>query len=238
MDSLMGIDWRKAWIERDKTRTKAADNVSWDERSKDFKENCGLSDYTDIFVKYLDLEPGQTVLDMGSGPGTIAIPLAKQGHQVIAADFSAGMRNSAQERADESGLTNLTVKALDWNEDWEAAGIMPKSVDVAIASRSTMVEDLGDAFFKLNRTARSKVALTMVTEYGPKGFKALGSKQEGCESYLPDYIYGVNLLLQWGFYPELRYINTIHGNGGAMEGKLIRWAFISWVPISLPTLAL
>ncbi|MDR2036010.1 MAG: methyltransferase domain-containing protein [Coriobacteriales bacterium] len=230
MESLLGIDWRWAWIEFNRLRNKPGDTDYWDDRSKDFKEHSGVSDYTDIFIRYLKLTPGQSVLDMGSGPGTIAIPLAKQGHPVIAADFSAGMRQMAQQRAEELGLAGFEVRALDWNEDWVAAGIQPKSVDVAIASRSTMVDDLGDALMKLDKTARHKVALTMVTEYSPRGFKALGSVQGACKSYLPDYIYGINILLQLGIYPQLRYIDTIHGNGGETENKLVRWAFISWTP--------
>jgi len=230
MDTLLGIDWRQAWIEQNKTRQIAAESSVWDERSKDYKDHSGISDYRDLFIKYLDLKDSQSVLDMGSGPGTIAIPLAQKGHQVIAADFSAGMREIARQRATELGLANLQVKALDWNQDWPAAGIKPKSVDVAVASRSTIVDDLGDAFIKLDTTARAKVAITMVTEHSPKGFKALGSTQEGCKEYLPDYIYGINLLLQWGGYPELRFIDTVHGNGLKMQDKLVRWAFITWQP--------
>ena len=228
MDSLLGIDWREAWIERSKARNKPSDRSCWDERSQDFKEHSGVSAYTDIFLQYLNLEPGQSVLDVGSGPGTISIPLALGGHSVVAADFSAGMREAARKRAMDLQLTNFEVVALDWNEDWEQAGIKPKSVDVAIASRSTMVDDLGDAIMKLDRTARNKVAISMVTEYSPRGFKALGSAQDGCKQHLPDYIYGVNLLLQWGAYPELRFIDTTYGNGADMEDKLVRWAYISW----------
>jgi len=233
VDTLLGIDWREAWLEREKKRNKAAQSSCWDERSQDFKEHSGVSAYTDIFLQYLDLEPGQSVLDMGSGPGTVAIPLALRGHRVVAADFSPGMREVALQRAHEQGLKDFEVKALDWNEDWQVAGIKPKSFDVVIASRSTMVDDLGAAFEKLDLTARSKVALTMVTEYGPKGYKPLGSEQDGCAEYLPDYIYGVNLLLQMGIHPELRYIETTHGNCPDMEGKLVRWAYLSWEPMTL-----
>lgn len=230
MNNLLGIDWRKAWIERDKRRQKPGDSACWDERSQSFKEHSGVSLYTDIFLDYLELEPEQSVFDMGSGPGTLALPLAKAGHRVIAADFSAGMRSAAEERIQEAGVKNIEVIALDWNDDWEAQGIRPKSVDVAIASRSTIVDDLGDALTKLNTVARSKVALTMTTEYGPKEYKPRGSKQAEGDEYLPDYIYCLNILFQMGAYPELRYIDTMRGNGGEMEGRLVRWAFITWKP--------
>jgi hypothetical protein len=169
---------------------------------------------------------------MGSGPGVLAIPLAREGHPVIAADFSPGMRQAALARAQEEQLDNLQVKALDWNEDWIKAGIKPKSVDVAIASRSTMVDDLADAFLKLDRTARSKVALTMVTEYEPKGHKPLGSQQGGREPHVPDFVFGVNLLLQLGAYPELRYIDITQGKGQESKAHFVRWAYLTWKPIT------
>lgn len=232
MESLEGVDWRKAWIERDKKRRAPDDKSYWDARSQAFKENSGKSRYTNIFIHYLSLEPGLSVLDMGSGTGALAIPLAKAGHPVLSADFSAGMRKAALDNANKEGLTNFEVKALDWNEDWEVAGVTPKSVDVALASRSTIVEDLGDALLKLDRTARKKVAITMTTEFSPRGYKPRGGTLDGSDPYIPDYIYGMNVLFQMGAFPELRYIDTTHGNGGEMEDRLVRWAYMAWEPVT------
>lgn len=232
MDSLLGIDWREAWLENSRKRADPGSSACWDERSREYREHSGRSSYTATFLEYLAIRPGQSILDMGSGSGTLAVPLARDGHQVIAADFSAGMRQAALERVQDEGLATMRVMELDWEDNWEEAGIASKSVDVAIASRSTIVEDLADAFMKLDRTARQKVAVTMVTEYGPKGYKPLGSAQEGIEQYVPDFVFGLNLLLQMGAYPELRYIDTLRGNGGAMEDRLVRWAYLSWEPVT------
>jgi SAM-dependent methyltransferase len=232
VDSLVGIDWRAAWQAHNRARPEPGDSACWDARSESYREHSCKSPYAATFLSYLGLSPGESVLDMGSGPGVLAIPLARAGHPVIAADFSAGMREAALARAEEEQLDNIQVKALDWNEDWIKAGILPKSVDVAIASRSTMVDDLADAFLKLDRTARSKVALTMVTEYEPKGYKPLGSEQGSREPYVPDFVFGVNLLLQLGAYPELRYINITQDKGQENKAHFVSWAYIAWKPIT------
>ena len=72
------LDWRAAWLERGKQRRPADSSDYWDQRSLDFKEHSGISLYTDIFLDYLDIQPGWSVLDMGSGPGTLAILLAQR----------------------------------------------------------------------------------------------------------------------------------------------------------------
>lgn len=234
MDTLLGIDWRKAWIERNKKQRKPGDSNYWDSRAQDFKEHSGQSSYAKTFLSYLDIEPDLSVLDMGAGSGTLSILLAQAGHKVIAADFSAGMRQATLERSQEEGLDTITVKNLDWNKDWKESGVESKSVDVIIASRSTMVDDLACALAKLNQTARKKVAITMTTEYGPRGFKPLGGLIDDDNAYVPDYIFGVNILFQWGIYPELRYIDTFQDKGGELEEKLVRWAYISWVPSETP----
>ncbi|MDR3136853.1 MAG: class I SAM-dependent methyltransferase [Coriobacteriales bacterium] len=235
MQTLLGVDWRRAWIERGQRRRAPSDSAYWDQRSQEFKEHSGISKYTDTFLNLLPLEPGWSVLDMGTGPGTLAIPLAQRGHPVIAADFSPGMIRAAQERAADLGLDTIQFTTLDWGEDWQAAGIHPKSVDVAVASRSTIVVDLGDALDKLNATARHLAAITMVTEFSPRGFKPRGSVQDDTDAFIPDFIFGVNALFQMGAYPALHYIDTIHGNDDNAGKNLVRWAYIAWKPVERPT---
>jgi ubiquinone/menaquinone biosynthesis C-methylase UbiE len=58
----------------------------------------------------LDLQPGMAVLDIGCGPGRLAIPMAKQvGPQgyVLAMDIQAGMLQRAEEKARAANLTNI-----------------------------------------------------------------------------------------------------------------------------------
>jgi SAM-dependent methyltransferase len=230
---LLGVDWREAWLEHNKAR-KAPDGPEyWSGRAKDFARYAGTSAYADILIDYLELQPNQSILDMGSGSGTLAIPLAKAGHQVLAADFAPGMLESLECAAQQEGLEEIGTVLLDFNapwEEWEAVGVTEGCVDVALASRSAMVDDLGEAFCKLERAARTKVAMTIATEFGPRGTKLMEADDKGELLAVPDFIFAVNLLFQMGRYPELRFIDA-HKVSEQGPPQFIRWAFISWAAL-------
>jgi SAM-dependent methyltransferase len=240
LERACSLDWREAWIEHNTAR-KAPDRVAlWDERAKDYARKAGSSPYAGMFIDCLGLEPCQRILDMGSGGGTLAIPLARAGHEVLAADFSPKMLEALEHSAQQEGLDNIRTALLDFNapwETWEAAGIAEGCVDIALASRSTMVDDLGEAFAKLERAARTKVAVTMATEFSPRAQQpreegAKGGAGQSAQEAVPvlsDYIFAVNLLIQTRRYPELRFIDS-YKIDDAGQPRLIRWAFIAWSP--------
>ena len=62
-----------------------------------------------VIVENLDLEPGMRVLDIGCGPGRVAVPIAKRvaNGQVVAVDIQPGMLKRAQEKARREAVTNI-----------------------------------------------------------------------------------------------------------------------------------
>jgi ubiquinone/menaquinone biosynthesis C-methylase UbiE len=63
-----------------------------------------------VIIERLHLQPGMAVLDVGCGPGRLAIPVAQQvGHhgQVVAMDIQAGMLDRTREKARAANLTNI-----------------------------------------------------------------------------------------------------------------------------------
>jgi ubiquinone/menaquinone biosynthesis C-methylase UbiE len=62
-----------------------------------------------VIVENLDLEPGMMVLDIGCGPGRVAVPIAKRvaNGQVVAVDIQPGMLKRAQEKARREAITNI-----------------------------------------------------------------------------------------------------------------------------------
>jgi SAM-dependent methyltransferase len=234
MEDLFDIDWREAWVKMDGTREAPCDSAYWDGRAAEPSLFADSPSYVDTFVEYLGLKAQSSLLDVGCGTGALARPLARRGHHVIAVDFSQGMLDAAARLAADEGLCGIEFVKLDFNdlwERWQAAGVRPKSVDVAIASRSTMIHDFAAACEKLEQVARSHVAITVSTEYGPRGFRGLGSDGQkgghGALPYVPNHILALNILLAQGRFPELRYIDSMKkGADGSL--RRVRWAFIKW----------
>ncbi len=201
------FDWRNAWVELQKDRGSTPSSDSWDARAESFAKR-NVSSYTTTFLEFLKLEQGQSVLDMGCGTGEIALALAKQGHKVLAVDFSDGMLGYLKQYIHDDGVEDLiTPIKASWSDSWEQKGIYEKSVDVAIASRSIMVDDLGEAIDKLSASAKVKVAVTLSTGCTPSEdrnlLSAIGRKSVG--EY--DVPYCFNILYSMGYRPEIRYID-------------------------------
>jgi ubiquinone/menaquinone biosynthesis C-methylase UbiE len=77
------------------------------------------------------LQPGQRLLDVGCGPGTLTVDLARRVSpaEVIGVDVSATVIAEAADHAARSGLRNVSFRAGDFRE----AGLQPGSFDVVHA---------------------------------------------------------------------------------------------------------
>ncbi len=71
----------------------------WDRKAPSFARKPTRSGYISQLIERLGLGVGESVFDMGCGSGTLAIPLALAGHDVIAVDFSDGMLGELQRGA-------------------------------------------------------------------------------------------------------------------------------------------
>ena len=118
------------------------------------------------------------------------------------------MLDRLENDAADQGLTNIEAKQVSWEGNWEAAGILPKSCDVAFASRSIATSDLKNSLLRLNSIARRKCCITLATSYSPRcddrimrvvGFDSLVGR---------DFWYATNILMQLGALPEVRYIES------------------------------
>ncbi len=198
------IDWAQLWQEAKKKKNwRRKGPADWDRKAASFARRTSRSVYTDRFLQLLAPRPGWSVLDVGCGPGTLALPIAQSASRVTALDFSGAMLEILEQRAARQGLDNITTCRLSWQDDWQKHGIAPH--DVAIASRSLAVPDLKAALTRLCSFATHKICITDRVGHGPMdpdAFAAVGRELNSG----PDYIYTVNLLYQMGFLPEVSYI--------------------------------
>lgn len=204
------LDWNAAW--QAARRKKSHDHhgsAFWNKRAASFARNAHNSNYAQLFLSQLAPQPQWSVLDVGCGAGTLAIPLASRVHCITAIDFSDTMIELLNHQCTQQGLHNIRAQVTGWEDDWDAAGIGVH--DVAIASRSLVAEDLQAAINKLASRARQRVYIVSLVGDGPfdRGiFEAIGRHLDRG----PDYIYAYNLLHQMGIYAEIRFIFNGGGN--------------------------
>ena len=76
----------------------------------------GLFAVPSEWFSLLELKEGEIVVDVGSGPGRFAIPIAKivgPSGKVYAIDIDEGALNDVRERASQEGLTNVVAVRAD-----------------------------------------------------------------------------------------------------------------------------
>lgn len=93
------IDLAEEWRKLDAVRHKPDAQEHWDKRARTFSFHDAPNDYVSSFIRKMQLQGGESILDMGCGTGSLAVPLARAGHAVVAADFSQGMLERVRENA-------------------------------------------------------------------------------------------------------------------------------------------
>lgn len=97
----------------------------------DFTEIAALMRASgEAVVESLGVKPPLRVLDLGSGDGTTAIPLARMGAEVVGIDIAKNLVKAGNRRAAEAGLKNLTFKEGDASN---LEGVADHSFDLTLS---------------------------------------------------------------------------------------------------------
>ncbi len=201
------FDWNRVWRTHHAQKAmngRTGDN-HWDKRAKDFTRAVTKGDYVEQFLSMCDVRPGESVLDVGAAAGTLAVPLSAKAAAVTALEPSPVMRMLLEERCKKDGILNVNAVEGRWEDNWEALGIGVH--DVAIASRSLIVNDLSMAIEKLQSHARRRVYLATLVDDGPFDRNLIMAVGRDFNPGI-DYIVVMNYLRQIGVYANLAF--TVH----------------------------
>ena len=200
--NLDTLDFAKLYKEQMKSSTfKGKNSKDWDKRASGMNLNVHKSFYVKTFIDKIDTTNASSLLDVGCGPGTIALAIASKMQKVYALDYSEGMLDCVKNNCKEKKLSNVVTIHKSWEDNWDD---VPKA-DIVVASRSMEVKDIKDALIKLNSKANKRVYLT--TKVGGSFIDTQILNQLEREVYpRPDYIYLVNVLHSMGIFAHVDFI--------------------------------
>ena len=179
---LTTTDWNAEWMALQQARRKADDPSYWDSRSHTFPTSTEPSAYARRFIELADIQPRETVFDMGCGTGALAVPLGLAGHKVVAADFSRGMLDRMSEALKQTEVHTVFPMQLSWEEDWAAKG--------------------------LTDIARRRVCITLTTGSSPRTDERIMADLGLKDALCPDYLYAINILAAEGILPQVDFIRS------------------------------
>jgi 16S rRNA G527 N7-methylase RsmG len=144
------IDWNEIWKDTLEKQLRSNRNVDcstiWygKENARRFWrmfQDDKARAMTEKRIEGMKLSPDSRVLDIGAGPGTLAIPIAQRVAHVTAVEPSEGMVSVMRDNIDEYGLENVECV----HKDWEAVDVesdLSAPYDVVFASYSLGMKDI------------------------------------------------------------------------------------------------
>lgn len=207
------IDWNELWkaihvASPERTRKAGDPAATWDKRAAAYHRiSHGETEATKRDLGFIDLRPGDTVLDMGAGTGRLTVPLAGRAAHVTALDPSGGMLGILRKRMEEAGYHNYSCVQMKWEEVVLGRDIVPH--DIVIAAFSLGFYDLAAALAKLDQAAKRSVYLFWhAGEWrGPEEmglYRAVFGEEGAMQRGYQDYSFPINILHNAGIFANVR----------------------------------
>jgi ubiquinone/menaquinone biosynthesis C-methylase UbiE len=201
------IDWNSIWREGAIFFGGKADKVtSWNRAAPMFNTKYTKSDYGKRVIERLKLQADWTVLDVGAGPGLLALPMAKACKHVTALDGASEMLRYLKQNAEREGVSNITYVNKLMGDT--TIGVDIPQHDIVIASRSMGWEHDVRTFLKrMDEAAKRYAYLTWGAEertFDIAMYKAIGRPYGETREYIILY----NLLYQMGIRANIEIFES------------------------------
>ncbi|MCD2198196.1 class I SAM-dependent methyltransferase [Actinomycetospora endophytica] len=146
-----------------RARWNGPSGTAWTEYAEHFER--GYADYDAAYLAAVDARAEDLVLDVGSGPGALALRIATTARRVVGVDVSAPLVDLARRRAQAAGRDNAIFVAADAQVDPPDEG----PFDVVVSHFGSMFfDDSVAAFTSLCRALRPGGRLVLLTWQGPE----------------------------------------------------------------------
>ena len=212
----LGSPWRKS-LEED------AGSLG-DKYAKQCNESLMQSkskERTEKQLSKIELNSDYTVLDIGSGPGRLAIPIAKRVKTVTAIDPSRAMLEYLQENMEKGDVKNITCINKRWEDIELGVDIMPH--DVVIASGSLVMLDIQEALAKIDAVVKRHVYLLTSAGRGIDDELRKAIYGESHSTWL-DYIYLCNILHDMEIYANVEISDSeFEQRYNSLDEAVNRW---------------
>jgi len=219
MNPMIEIDWNEVWKDQMRRNREASTTRDcakiWESRESALKfwnmsqDNRHRVDKT---IAGTEITPESRVLDIGAGPGTLAIPFAQRVANVTVVEPAEGMLSVLRDKMAEEGVGNIDVVQKRW-EEVDVAEDLDPPYDVVIASFSLGMPDIRAAIEKMIEAASSRIYLYHFAgeTHWDQNSRDLWPRFHGRE-YQPgpksDVLY--NVLYQMGIFPHVRTFRLRH----------------------------
>ena len=158
------IDWNEVWKALQKrhgeSRKLEDPTHNWDKKAnaKRYSE-CSKGEFDariQMTISRLTVTRETRVLDIGAGPGTLALPLARHVKEITAVEPGKGMVAILKENMRKEGINNITCVQKLW-EDCDIDRDLDAPYDIVLSSLSLTMEDLAASLAKMDAAASGHV---------------------------------------------------------------------------------
>jgi len=210
---IIAPDWNEIWKARQclHESSKHSDDPShnWNRRENAERyDSTSRSEYDDrvkTTVASLTVNRNSRVLDIGAGPGTLAIPLSPLVKEITAVEPGAGMVEILMKHAERENLHNIICVQKTW-EEIDLSLDLTSPFDIVIASLSLTMHDIREALLKMDAASCGSVHLFWFVDmpFWERMYADLWEPLHGNPYHAgpkSDCLFGV--LYQMGIYPDV-----------------------------------